>query len=213
MGKINKNKTEIILAIISLILFTIILINLNNPWLSSLDLSINSKVQGIENNTFTFIAKSLSYFFEPMNCVILLLIISLSLWIKKYKKEAIFIASASVIGAVLIYILKNALTRIRPLNSIIEETGFSFPSGHATISLILFGCLIYYTIKRLKQKSAKTIIIILSSALILLIGFSRIYLRVHWFSDVIAGFLLGVFIISLTIIIQKLIEGFIKFKV
>ncbi|MFA7708262.1 MAG: hypothetical protein WCX73_04900, partial [Candidatus Pacearchaeota archaeon] len=111
MGKINKNKTEIILAIISLILFTIILINLNSSWISFWDSSVNSRAYTLENNTFTFIAKNLSYLFEPMNCVILLLIISLSLWIKKYKKEAIFIASASVIGAVLIYILKHGISR------------------------------------------------------------------------------------------------------
>ena len=210
MGKQNKKSLEIILLIISAILFILIWVNLNQPWIYSFDLLINLKVQNIQNNNLTFFMEKLSYIFEPINCIILLIIISIILWIKKFKKESIFLAFTGIVGGGLIYILKNIIMRIRPQNSIISETGFSFPSGHATIGLILFGCLIYYSIKHLKSRSLKIISVSCSVIFILLIGFSRIYFRVHWFSDVIAGFLLGVFVICLILILQRVMENYRK---
>ncbi|MEK6935956.1 MAG: phosphatase PAP2 family protein [Nanoarchaeota archaeon] len=208
----SSEKIEIILLIVSAILFILIWINLNQPWVFLLDYLINLKVQGIENNTLSFLTEKISYIFEPINGIILLIIISAIIWIKKFRRESLFLAFVSIIGAGLIYVLKNIIMRIRPLNSIISETGFSFPSGHATMGLILFGCLIYYSVEYIKSKSLKITAMSCSIIFILLIGFSRIYLRVHWFSDVIAGFLLGMFVISLTIILQGFIESYRKEK-
>ncbi len=207
--KVDKKRLEItslLILIVSAILFILILINLNNPYISSLDKLINSKIQKIQDNTLTFLTTKISNVFEPKNGIILLIIISLILWVKGFKKQSFFLAFASIIGAGFIYSLKSFIERTRPLNSIIQETGFSFPSGHATMALILFGCLTYYAIKYLKSESSRIIAISFSIFFILLIGFSRIYLRVHWFSDVIAGFLLGIFVIILTRILQGAIK-------
>ena len=205
MDKIKENngRIEIILLIVSAILFILIWINLNQPWVFLLDSLINLKVQVIENNTLSFLTEKISYIFEPINGIILLIIIYAILWIKKFKKESLFLAFVSIIGAGLIYVLKNFIVRIRPENSIISETGFAFPSGHAAMSLILFGCLIYYSVKYIKSKSLKITAMSCSIIFILLIGFSRVYLRVHWFSDIIAGFLSGIFVICLTMILQR----------
>jgi len=208
--KKSNQGIEVILLIASAILFILIWVNLNSLWIISFDNLINLKVQGIENNSLIFICEKISNIFEPVNCAVLLIIISIIFWLKRFRRESIFIAFAGIIGAGLIYVLKNLIVRIRPENSIVPETGFAFPSGHATMSLILFGCLIYYSVKYLRHKSLKIIIVSVSLILILLIGFSRIYLRVHWFSDIIAGFLLGIFVICLTMILQRVTISLIK---
>lgn len=90
-------------------------------------------------------------------------------------------------------ILKSILQRPRPTEfRIIDETGYSFPSGHSMISMAFCGLFIYLIYKNVKNKYLKWTSIVLLSILIMLIGFSRIYLGVHYVSDVLAGFLFSV---------------------
>lgn len=97
-------------------------------------------------------------------------------------------------------ILKHAIRRIRPDHlRLINEKGFSYPSGHSMISIALYGTLIYLVYKYVNNKILKTILIILLITLILGIGISRIYLGVHYPSDVLAGYFISVVIIVLAI--------------
>lgn len=90
-------------------------------------------------------------------------------------------------------LLKYIVQRPRPIeNRLIKESGYSFPSGHSMISMAFYGLIIYFCHKYIKNKSLKNICIIFFSILILLIGISRIYLGVHYASDVIAGFMISI---------------------
>ena len=102
-------------------------------------------------------------------------------------------------------LLKIIIRRSRPIDiSLISETGYSFPSGHAMVSMAFYGFMIYLIYKKLKNKWLKWSLIILNIILIVLIGMSRIYLGVHYPSDVIAGFLVGVaYLILYTNIVKK----------
>ena len=95
--------------------------------------------------------------------------------------------------AILNQVLKRILQRPRPTEfRIIEETGYSFPSGHSMVSMAFYGYLIYLIYKYIKNKYVKCISIVLLSILICSIGISRIYLGVHYTSDVLGGFLISV---------------------
>ena len=74
----------------------------------------------------------------------------------------------------------------------VEESSFSFPSGHAMASMAFYGLIIYFIDKNMKNEKLKKIISISLSILIFLIGISRIYLGVHYASDVIAGFAISI---------------------
>ena len=90
---------------------------------------------------------------------------------------------------------------------LIEETGYSFPSGHSMASMAFYGLIIYFAFKYVKNKNAKIIICTILSLLVLLIGISRIYLGVHYASDVIAGFVLSIaYLVVYITIVLKLIE-------
>ena len=111
----------------------------------------------------------------------------------KNKKIGLSIFSNLIIITVLNQLLKRILQRPRPTEfRIIEETGYSFPSGHSMVSMAFYGYLIYLIYKYVKNKYVKWISIVLLSILICAIGVSRIYLGVHYTSDVLGGFLVSI---------------------
>lgn len=96
--------------------------------------------------------------------------------------------------------LKHTIRRIRPEHlRLIKENGYSYPSGHSMVSIALYGLLIYLVYKKIKNKFIKTILILLLTIFILGIGISRIYLGVHYPTDVLAGFSLALPIIILIV--------------
>ena len=111
----------------------------------------------------------------------------------KNKKIGLSIFSNIVIITILNQLLKRILRRPRPTEfRIVEETGYSFPSGHSMVSMAFYGYLIYLIYRYIKNKYIKWLLIVLLSILICLIGISRIYLGVHYTSDVLGGFLLSI---------------------
>ena len=140
--------------------------------------------------------------FGGATCLIAITI--LLLIIVKNKKIGLLTLTNLVTITILNQILKFILRRPRPTEfKIINETGYSFPSGHSMISMAFYGFLIYLIYKNIKNKCLKTTLIIILSLLIIAIGISRIYLGVHYVSDVIGGFLIS---ISYLIVYIKLIK-------
>jgi membrane-associated phospholipid phosphatase len=134
----------------------------------------------------TFLGKH--EFLIPAN----LLLIAYFLFVKKHKWYSIRVPAIALSSLALMFILKNLFGRERPLIPLLQSAkGLSFPSGHALMSMTFYGLLIYITWHSVKNKNLKWTLIGLLFVLILLIGFSRIYLRVHYTSDVLAGFAMG----------------------
>lgn len=139
---------------------------------------------------------------EFLVIITLILIIAI-----KNKKIKIAIALNIIIEPILNTTLKNIFVRPRPIDyRLIEETGYSFPSGHSMASMAFYGLLIYLIYKNVKNKYLKWTLILVLSVLIILIGFSRIYLGVHYTSDVLGGFLIS---LSYLIIYTNCIKKFI----
>ena len=142
------------------------------------------------NDSFTPIIKAITWF-GSATCLITLSIILLILI--KNKKVGVLIGTNLIIITILNQILKFLLQRPRPTEfRIINESGYSFPSGHSMISMAFYGFLIYLIYKYINNKYLKSFLVFILSLLIIMIGFSRIYLGVHYTSDVIAGFLVSI---------------------
>ena len=123
---------------------------------------------------------------------IITLMITLFILIKD-KKIGLSIFLNLVIATTLNQLLKRILQRPRQTEyRIIEETGYSFPSGHSMVSMAFYGYLIYLIYKYVENKYIKWTLIVLLSILICSIGISRIYLGVHYTSDVLGGFLASI---------------------
>lgn len=128
--------------------------------------------------------------FGSATCIILLALILF--FTIKNKKVGLLISTNLIIITILNQALKIIVQRPRPTEyRIINETGYSFPSGHSMVSMAFYGFLIYLIYKNIKNKYLKISLIVILSLLIVMIGISRIYLGVHYTSDVCAGFLVS----------------------
>ena len=154
-------------------------------------------------------ATPIAKFITNFGGAIFLLVLTITLFILiKNKKIGFSIFLNLVIITMLNQLLKRILQRPRPTEfRIIEETGYSFPSGHSMISMAFYGYLIYLIYKYVKNKYLKWISIIILSILICSIGISRIYLGVHYTSDVLGGFFIS---ISYLVIYISLVNRLLK---
>jgi len=149
---------------------------------------------------FTFLGTH--YFLIPAN-----LLLAVFFLIRKEKWYSIKVPVISLSSLLLMFVLKQFFHRERPLVPLLQAAkGMSFPSGHALMSATFYGMLIYLTWKNAKNENVRNIIIAALLLLIFLIGLSRIYLRVHYPTDVIAGFCLGLIWLVLSLSILNKIE-------
>ena len=132
-------------------------------------------------------------------------ILSVAILIKNKKYFKIFII-ANVVGVILNNVLKLIIRRPRPTETMLltYESSYSFPSGHSMMSMIFYGLIIYYVIKFINKKWLRNSLVTLLSLIIFSVGFTRIYLGVHYATDVIAGFIIGaVYLYIFTRIAEK----------
>jgi undecaprenyl-diphosphatase len=134
--------------------------------------------------------------------------------IRKHKWYSIKIPAVAISSLALMFILKNLFNRERPLIPLLNEAkGLSFPSGHALMSVTFYGLLIYITWHMVKNKTMKWSLIVFFLLLIQLIGFSRIYLRVHYTTDVMAGFATGFLWLVISLWVLKQLEKYSQRKI
>lgn len=174
-----------------MIYISLILITLFGIWsyllvknkLKKIDDLVYSKIKISELKTIFF--KVITFFASTKYFVLISFILIII-----FKFKALYILIPLIISAILVSIFKHLFKRIRPnINRLVKEKGYSFPSGHTTNSTCFYGILIYFLITN--NPSFAYIIVISLIILVLLIAISRIYLGVHFFSDVIGGILLG----------------------
>lgn len=108
-------------------------------------------------------------------------------------------------------LLKGIYERRRPsLHRLVEIGGYSFPSGHAMISIGFFGLLFYLLVKQIGHRWVRWLITAAGCAYIVLVGLSRIYLGVHYPSDVLAGFLAGGSLLLFFVVLYRLVFFMLK---
>ncbi len=152
------------------------------------------------SDTLTGFMKVVTYFASALFLQIAYGTLVLIYLLYKNWKRALEIAAIGIGGFVVNYCMKLSFHRLRPPNPLIDKLeNFSFPSGHATSAFIFYGLLTYLIWKTKIQKMYKLIIGTTLVLFSLLIGFSRIYLRVHYPSDVLAGICIGFAWLILTV--------------
>ena len=185
---INKYLIWIILVLGLLLFFYLVrLINANT--ISVLDNYIYNLIKGFISPKMTPIVKFITEF---GNYTVMVPVIILFYLFNKDKSFNRYFTINLVAIFTSNFIVKNIIRRDRPIDiNLIIENGFSFPSGHSMVSFAFYGFIIYYVYCSHLSKLGKTIIISILTLLVLMIGLSRIYLGVHYASDVIGGFVLA----------------------
>lgn len=138
-----------------------------------------------------------------------LILIAYFLFIKKHKWYSIKVPAVGLSSLLLMFSLKFIFNRPRPLFPLLENVnGLSFPSGHAFMSFSFFGLLVYLTWKYVHNRFVKWLLITGLFIFIFLIGLSRIYLKVHYASDVLAGLCLGLIWLVISLWILRKMEKY-----
>lgn len=142
----------------------------------------------------------------------IIIVITILLLFRKHKKDALIFSFILFITVTLELYLKSFFQRQRPEFVILDnfpiifEKTFSFPSGHAMNSFVFYTCCAYFIFRKIKNKKIGYTLVGLSGALIFLIGLSRIYLGVHYPSDVLAGFAAGFVCFTVVLLFEKTIQ-------
>jgi len=137
--------------------------------------------------------------------IMMILLIILQKW--KYLYSLLISISGS---AVFVLLIKNIIGRQRPPieNALIVLKDFSFPSGHSYMAVAFYGLVIYFAFDLLKNNNTKYSILSIGIIFVLTLGFSRLYLGVHWPSDVFAGFAAAIALVTAIITILEIKERF-----
>lgn len=196
-----KKSLKYIMVSLFLIGFVVLLLNVRNHPILKIDGLINDFMLAIRTNGLTRLMKILTNLGSGifLICLSILLVIFI-----KERKKSFAICLNLLFGFLLNYGLKFLTGRNRPLEPLIEVTGYSFPSGHSTASFTFYGFLIYLILKSNLSKKIKTIITTILVLIIITIMFSRIYLGAHFLTDIIGSILISIPYLIIFINVLKL---------
>jgi undecaprenyl-diphosphatase len=197
-----KENSRLILSLICLAVFFFLMMGIVISGSFQIDNLVNQKVSLLKNS---FLDKVFIFTGSYLKCILVVtgILAIFSLYIGKRKKDSLVLAISLISGSVFEYIIKFIIQRPRPGMNLIQELGYSFPSGHSIFAAILFSSLIYFYKDKIKNKIMRIIFILVNILIILFIGFSRIYVRAHWFTDVIGGYAAGFLIMIVVLWIFK----------
>jgi len=196
------------LAIISILIFAEIAENVFGHETQALDVTISRSFYALRTPWLT----NLMLFFSFLGAEFTLLLASLGaifLALKKRKRESILFSCIFIMGVVINFLLKMMYQRPRPeLSPLVHMSSFSFPSGHAMNAFIFYSILSFFVWHLTHKKRLTILVSCISACLIILIGLSRVYLGVHYPSDVLAGYVTGAFVFTTAIVVQRTMAYF-----
>jgi undecaprenyl-diphosphatase len=166
--------------------------------LLAFDEAVISFVQGLEAPALTSIMRFFTYVGDTIPAIIIALVALILLYrIQKDRSELILFVIVVAGTPILVSLLKNFFQRARPeFHRLVEIGGYSFPSGHSMNALAIYGMITFLFWRHIPTRLGRSMLILSSSVFILMIGTSRVYLGVHYPSDVIGGYLASGFWLS-----------------
>ena len=190
----NKNNFKILITVV--ILTFLFLSQGYTNILKPFDLKIISYIQSLENEYLTKFYKMITIIADTYQSAIITILLVTFLYFKKHYREALFLAITMTTCGLAMPLLKNIFSRERPnFYRLIEISGYSFPSGHTTSATTMYLTLAIILLSIMKKLN-KYFVFSIAVLGIVIIGSSRIYLGVHYPTDVMAGICLGISIVS-----------------
>ena len=178
----------------ALLLFMIIgyIVKFYPEMLVGFDQPIQTAIRGDLPETLTLLFRAITHLIDIPVIISWVLIVAFIFYRKQWKMESYLMLGNLALAGILIVAFKNIYQRPRPeILHLVEEKGFSFPSGHSLAVTIMVGTLIVILSQRIKNTVWRKIVQILLSLYIFSVLVSRIYLGVHYPSDVIASLCVG----------------------
>lgn len=182
-------------GILLLMCFGVLAVVISKNPINSFDLKLAAFVQSFENPSLTKVMEVFTAIGSTKYCVAIIVLAMIFLYfVLGHRTELIFLCGVLGGSVVLNQILKRLFHRERPsVYRLIEESGYSFPSGHAMGALALYGALAFLLWRHVSTRAGRSILIVLSGFMIGMICISRVYLGVHYPSDIIGALMVSGF--------------------
>ncbi len=191
-----KNKKFLIIVSILITLFLLITGLVVFDLVEPFDTAIYNLVRSLESDFFD----KYFVFVTKFGNEIVVVVVVLLLMILFRNRNGWLLGILAANSALTNQIIKHIIKRPRPdVLKLIKQGGYSYPSGHSMIAIAVYGYLLYYVIKRVQNKYLKYLLSFLLVILILSVGISRIYVGVHYATDVMVGFILAIVEVMLVI--------------
>ncbi|KGP79028.1 MULTISPECIES: phosphatase PAP2 family protein [unclassified Paenibacillus] len=194
MQNLKKNiSIPLLSAALSLAVFSIIALSISDNQIHRFDDSLITWIQGMESQGMTRWMELFTWIGSGIPVVIIAILSMVVLYVfLRHRRELLFLGCVIAGSAILNTLLKLMFHRARPtIHRIIEVSGYSFPSGHSMAAFSLYGGLAFLIWKHIPTAVGRVLMIIVSAMFILMIGMSRIYLGVHYPSDVVGGYFMS----------------------
>ena len=149
---------------------------------------------------------AVTWFGNNATLVAFVVLTALGLVLAKRYWAAFRVAFASGAGGLVVRGLKELFHRARPTEGVIAATGYSFPSGHAFASTVFYGMLVYLVWRLTERTWARALAAVVGPLVILAVGLSRVYLNVHFLTDVVAGWLAGAAWLAAVLLVIHVVE-------
>lgn len=149
---------------------------------------------------------AVTWFGNNNTLVALVVGVSAALVIAKRYGLAFRVVLASGGGGLVILGLKQLFSRERPLDQLVPAEGYSFPSGHAFASTVFYGMMVVVVWRLTENRAARAAAAVLGPLAFLIVGLSRVYLNVHYLTDVVAGWLGGLAWLALVLAVVRVVE-------
>lgn len=172
-------------------------------FLSRLDIWVSRLVDHSHTWYAIGISKWISNIFSPTTLAVASVLLLIWTFRRRLRHEAMVILLSYPIGVILGYVVKEVVGRDRPGLMVVKAGGHSFPSGHATAAALFFSLIIYLAFKHVKNPFWREISISASIIMAIIVALTRVYLNVHWLTDVVAGLALGALTVSLVVLILR----------
>ena len=157
------------------------------------DQALQTWVHGFTTPLLTELMRGLSWIGSPFVLAPSVSLAAALLWWRGMKDDAVLVAAAALGGIALDEVMKLHFKRLRPDVpwAFVHEHSFSFPSGHSVLAIVMYGVIVYKTQDKLRRPWAKAALMIGAFLMVAGIGVSRVYLGVHYPSDVAGGYFVG----------------------
>ncbi len=194
-----KNKNCALIAVAALSLLCFLALAYSRNCFNGVNSTVNLWAASIQTQPLTQLASVINFFDTTFFLLVSLPVAGFFIY-RAQTQSGIMLLGAMGADALMLYITKTVIVSPRPLNSLIVEGDYSFPSGHVVSALVFFGMLTYFAWQN-KKTIMKLSLAALTPTLVIIMAMDRLYLNMHWLSDVLAAPSLALFVIASAILL------------
>jgi undecaprenyl-diphosphatase len=202
---IATQKRTLFICVAFLVAFLLVAIFRSS--LHAIDISVNLWTPTTQSDIFTVFAKGIDDYFDTIYLVLYSVVIAAVFFLKHRKQMGLLLIGAMAGDALLVSVVKQIELVPRPDNAIVQNVGYSFPSGHTAGIVLLAGVLVFFAWSYWRSSRAHVGLAGGSGVVVGLVSFDRVYLNTHWFSDVLGSLLLGAFWLLFVVVLYRWLDG------